>query len=103
MVGLRSFGIILGDFSHTLFVLNANVWDVEINIRIHKTVQLLARLGGRVVILEFTDIEAGTSTVFTYISPRDPAGTRFLHWKEHCLASIGAEVIQTVKHLTPIS
>ena len=47
--------MILGDFSQTLLVL-FNVWGVEATIRIHKSVQLLARLGGLVVMLEFPEI-----------------------------------------------
>jgi len=54
LVGLRSCGMILDDFSHTLTA--CNVWHVDANIRIRETVQQLVQLGGQVVILEFPEM-----------------------------------------------
>ena len=56
VVGLRSYDLILSDFSHTCSArVICDFLDLEVNtyIQIHKTDQLLVGLGGRVVILEF--------------------------------------------------
>jgi len=55
VVGLRSCDIMIGDLNHTLHVLHAMFLYVEVNIRIHKTIQLFVQFGEPVVLLTFPE------------------------------------------------
>jgi len=44
-----------------------NFWDVERHIRIHNTVQLLVRLCGRMIMLEFQEIVYPSSNLGVYL------------------------------------
>ena len=59
VVGLRSCDIITGDFSHTLLVLHAMF---GINKQIFEYTKPFSYSGGRVVMVEFTEIVIGLQT-----------------------------------------
>ena len=95
MVGLRSFGNILGDFSHTLFVLNGMKKQI---FEYTKSISCWCDWADD----RYIGIEAVTSAFLTHISRRGPAGTNFCMGKSPVL-QVCPEVVQTVKHLTPMS